>query len=208
MKIEVKNVSKVIKKDEILRDINYDFESGKVYGIHGINGSGKTMLLRVISGLVKPTAGSVECDGNVLGQDISFLPNLGLAFADIRLNQSVNAHINLQLLSQINSKLSDNEIEDVIARVGLDPQNKKKVKSYSLGMNQRLNLAQAIMERPDVIILDEPTNGLDADGVLLIREILEEEKKRGALIILTSHNKEDIEILADEKLKISKGQLV
>lgn len=208
MKIEVKNVSKVIKKDEILRDINYDFESGKVYGIHGINGSGKTMLLRVVSGLVKPTAGSVECDGNVLGQDISFLPNLGLAFADIRLNQSVNAHINLQLLSQINSKLSDNEIEDVIARVGLDPQNKKKVKSYSLGMNQRLNLAQAIMERPDVIILDEPTNGLDADGVLLIREILEEEKKRGALIILTSHNKEDIEILADEKLKISKGQLV
>ncbi len=207
MKIEIKNISKVIKKQEVLSNINYTFESGKIYGIHGINGSGKTMLLRVVSGLVKPTKGLVKCEDKVLGEDISFLPNLGLAFADVRLNPNINAQENLRLLTQINSSLSLEEIDEVIKRVGLDPNNKKKVKSYSLGMNQRLNIAQAIMEKPDVIILDEPTNGLDKYGVELIRDILQEEKNRGALIILTSHNADDIDILADEKIKINNGRI-
>lgn len=208
MEIKVKDVSKVLKKQEVLKDINFEFTSGKIYGIHGINGSGKTMLLRVISGLVKPSSGEVVIDGKILGQNMSFIPNLGLCFADVRLNQGVSGFDNLKALSSINSSLSDEEINAVIRRVGLDPNNKKKVKSYSLGMNQRINIAQAIMEKPDVIIMDEPTNGLDTDGVELVRNILEQEKERGALIILTSHNKEDIEILADEKIKISEGMIV
>ncbi len=208
MNIYVKNVSKVIKKREVLKDINCEFESGKIYGIHGINGSGKTMLLRSLSGLISVDGGEIVVDNKVLGKDISFPENLGLCFADVRLTQNINAFDNLKALSSINSDLSDEQINDAIRRVGLDPENKNKIKSYSLGMNQRLNIAQAIMEKPDMIIMDEPTNGLDVDGIQLVRDILEEEKLRGALIILTSHNKEDIEILADEKILIREGKII
>lgn len=207
MKIEVKNVSKKIKKNLVLNEINLVFESGKVYGIHGINGSGKTMLLRIVSGLVMPTSGEILVDGKKLSKDMSFIPNLGLCFADVKLPQNISGFDNLKSLNKINSKLTDDEIKETIRRVGLDPNNNKKTKSYSLGMNQRLNIAQAIMESPEVLIMDEPTNGLDVDGVELVRKILNEEKKRGALIILTSHNKDDIEILSDQKIKISEGTI-
>lgn len=207
MKIEIKNGTKILKKQVILDEINYEFESGKIYGIHGINGSGKTMLLRMISGLIKPTSGCVLIDGEELGKNFSFIPNLGLCFADVRLNQNLNAMDNLRALASINSNLSDNDLYNILKRVGLNPKNQNKLKSYSLGMNQRINIAQAIMETPDVIIMDEPTNGLDSTGVDLIRDILVAEKNRGALIIITSHNKEDISILSDQKIEIIEGKI-
>ncbi len=208
MNIQVKKVSKTIKKRKVLDDINYTFTKGKIYGIHGINGSGKTMLLRAISGLIGINSGEILVDNKILGKDISFPESMGVCFADVRLTQNINSFDNLKALSSINSSLSSEDINEVIKRVGLDPNNHQKIKTYSLGMNQRLNIAQAIMEKPNLIIMDEPTNGLDTDGVELVRKILEEEKNRGALIILTSHNKEDIEILADEKIKISEGKII
>lgn len=208
MNIEIKNVSKIIKKKKVLDNINYSFKSGKIYGIHGINGSGKTMLLRAISGLISTDEGEIIINDKLLGKELSFPESLGLCFVDVRLTQTVNAFDNLKALAAIKGKISDEEIIDVIKRVGLDENNKNKIKTYSLGMNQRLNIAQAIMEKPELIIMDEPTNGLDTDGVQLVRKILEAEKKRGALIILTSHNKDDINILADEKIKIAEGKII
>ncbi|GHU43448.1 putative ABC transporter ATP-binding protein YybJ [Clostridia bacterium] len=205
--IEIRNLCKTIKNAVILEDINLKLESGNVYGFVGKNGSGKTMLFRSLAGLVHPTSGEVVINGKILHKDIAFVENLGLIIENVGLYPEFTGFKNLKLLAKINNKINDEQIKATIARVGLDPEDKRTVKKYSLGMRQRIVLAQALMESPDVLLLDEPTNGLDEAGTELIRSILREEVKRGALIAIASHDKEDIAFLCDTKYKMTAGRL-
>lgn len=207
MRVKLNNVKKVLKKREVIKTTNLEFESGKIYGIHGINGSGKTVLLKLICGLSLPTSGEVVVDGAVLGQDIDFVNDLGVCFADVSMNSALTGFDNLKELAKINKKINDQQIEKVLTQVVLDPHNPIKVKEYSLGMKQRLNFAQAIMESPKLLICDEPTNGLDEDGVEMVRKSLNELRNNGSLILLTSHNKADIDLLSDYKLHIKEGYI-
>ena len=197
MVLTVQNISKTIKKRAILCDVSGEFESGKVYGFIGRNGSGKTMLFRAISGLIKPDRGEIILDGKRLHHDMDVLPSLGMIIENADMYPGLTGKKNLVYLAKIKGIATENDICNAITRVGLDPDDKRTYRKCSLGMKQRLKIAQAIMEKPDIIILDEPTNGLDEDGVKLLHNIVSEEKKRGALILLSSHNKEDIEQLAD-----------
>ncbi|SFR81671.1 ABC transporter ATP-binding protein [Anaeromicropila populeti] len=208
MELLVKNISKTIRNRKILINNSLSLEGGHVYGIVGRNGSGKTMLFRAISGLMKIDSGEISCDGKILHRDIPILPNTGIILENAGLYPEFTGMKNLKLLAQINSKIGDNEIAEAISRVGLDPYDKRIIKKYSLGMKQRIVLAQAIMEKPDILLLDEPTNALDNAGVELIRKIIREEKERGALILIASHNKEDIQLLADQVYFMNNGQIM
>ena len=196
--IDLENVSKKIKNSEVLKDISLHFESGNIYGFIGRNGSGKTMLFRTVSGLIRPTSGSVKYNGKVLGSQLDIIPRLGLVIENVGLYPEFTGLQNLKMLAKINSLVGESEIREAIMRVGLDPNDRRTVRKYSLGMRQRIVLAQAIMERPDVLILDEPTNALDEDGVEQIRELIRKEKERGALVLIASHNREDISCLCDK----------
>lgn len=207
MKITVSNVNKTIKGKEILKNINLQLESGKIYGFVGENGSGKTMLFRAISGLMRTTEGEISVDGKVLHKDIKVIPDLGIIIENAGLYPELTGFDNLKLLARLNNKINDDKIREAILRVGLDPNDKRIVSKYSLGMKQRIILAQAIMEEPKVLLLDEPTNALDENGVELIRNIIKEEQKKGALILIASHNKEDINVLADEVYRVKAGTL-
>lgn len=207
MKITVTNVNKTIKGKEILKNINLELESGKIYGFVGENGSGKTMLFRAISGLMRTTEGEISVDGKVLHKDIKVIPDLGIIIENAGLYPELTGFDNLKLLARLNNKINDDKIREAILRVGLDPNDKRIVSKYSLGMKQRIILAQAIMEEPKVLLLDEPTNALDENGVELIRNIIKEEQKKGALILIASHNKEDINVLADKVYRVKAGTL-
>lgn len=207
MELVAVQVSKKIRKKEILSDINLHLQSGNVYGFVGRNGSGKTMLFRALSGLMKVDSGEVRLDDKILRKDIDILPNLGIVLENAGLYPEFTGFDNLEMLAKINEKIGKGEIETAIQRVGLDPSDKRSYRKYSLGMKQRIVLAQAIMERPDIIMLDEPTNALDEFGVEEIRQVILEEKKRGALILVASHNKEDIRILADQVFYMEQGHL-
>ncbi len=206
--IELRHVTKVIKKNTVLDDISYSFENGRVYGLYGENGSGKTMLLRALSGLIVPTEGEILSDGKYLHKDISFPENTGIVIEHMELLPKFSAYDNLKLLAKIRKSADDEDIADALRRVGLDPESKKKVKKYSLGMKQRLNIAQAIFERQTTILLDEPTNALDAEGVELIYHVIEEEKHRGALIVIATHHKKDLEKVCDTVIRISQGRII
>lgn len=204
--VECINVSKTIKARCVLDNINYKFEYGRVYGLCGQNGSGKTMLLRMIAGLIIPDkGGKVIIDGKELHKDISFPPNVGIVIENMQLLPQYNAFDNLKLLSKINKRANDQDIESALSRVELD--SDLKVRKFSLGMKQRLNIAQAIFEKQNIILLDEPTNALDLDGVDLIHKIIREEKERGALVIIATHHKEDLETTCDVILRMSEGKL-
>lgn len=205
MEITLNNVSKNIKGNRILDNVNLTLTSGKIYGFVGENGSGKTMLFRAISGLMKLTSGEVVVDGRVLHKDIKVLPDVGLIIENAGLYPELTGIDNLRLLAKLNRKVGDNEIREAIIRVGLDPNDKRTFAKYSLGMKQRIIIAQAIMEHPRILLLDEPTNALDEKGINLIRKIIEEEKERGAIVLIASHNKTDIDILADEVYKVQYG---
>ncbi|MBQ3584391.1 MAG: ATP-binding cassette domain-containing protein [Lachnospiraceae bacterium] len=207
MILEARNVNKKLKRRVILEDINLSLESGNIYGFVGRNGSGKTMLFRALSGLMKIDSGIIQYDNKVLHKDMSILPDLGIVLENAGLYPEFSGFENLRMLAKVNKKISDKEIKEVIRKVGLDPDDKRPYRKYSLGMKQRIIIAQAIMEKPSIIMLDEPTNALDEDGVEDIRAIILGEKKRNALILLASHNKEDIKILADKVYYIQNGRI-
>lgn len=206
-KLVIKNVSKKLGGRQILSDINLTLETSRIYGFVGKNGSGKTMLFRAISGLMKVTEGEISLDGKVLHKDFSVLPSLGIIIENVGLYPEFSAMENLKLLARIKRIIGETEIRAAIERVGLDPDDKRPIRKYSLGMKQRLVLAQALMEKPEILILDEPTNALDEGGVDLLRRIIFEEKERGALILLASHSREDIELLCDEIYVIKSGRI-
>lgn len=203
--VEIKNYCKSIKSRPILNNISYNFEYGKIYGIYGHNGSGKTMLLRAIAGLLVPDSGSVVIDGKVLHKDMSFPPSIGIVIENMNLLPQYNAFDNLKILGKIKKTATDEDIKTALERVGL--KSDLKVKKFSLGMKQRLNIAQAVFEKQKIILLDEPTNALDNDGVQLIYKLLKEEKERGALVVITTHHKEDLEEVCDVVLEMTEGEL-
>lgn len=203
--VEIKNYCKSIKSRPILNNVSYNFEYGKIYGIYGHNGSGKTMLLRAIAGLLVPNSGSVVIDGKVLHKDMSFPPSIGIVIENMNLLPQYNAFDNLKILGKIKKTATDEDITTALERVGL--KSDLKVKKFSLGMKQRLNIAQAVFEKQKIILLDEPTNALDNDGVQLIYKLLKEEKERGALVVITTHHKEDLEEVCDVVLKMTEGEL-
>ena len=203
--VEIKNYCKSIKSRPILNNVSYNFEYGKIYGIYGHNGSGKTMLLRAIAGLLVPDSGSVVIDGKVLHKDMSFPPSIGIVIENMNLLPQYNAFDNLKILGKIKKTATEEDIKTALERVGL--KSDLKVKKFSLGMKQRLNIAQAVFEKQKIILLDEPTNALDNDGVQLIYKLLKEEKERGALVVITTHHKEDLEEVCDVVLKMTEGEL-
>lgn len=190
-----------------LKDIDLKIDKGKIYGIVGRNGSGKTVLLKCICGLMKPTSGKVLINGKEIGKDIENPEDLGMIIETPGFLYEYDAYNNLKFLAMIRKKIGKQKIIDTIRIVGLDPFSKKTVGKYSLGMRQRLGIAQAIMEDPELLVLDEPMNGLDNQGVDEIRLLLKEMNSNGKTIIIASHNKEDISILCDEIIQMDKGTI-
>ncbi|MCT8389885.1 ATP-binding cassette domain-containing protein [Leuconostoc holzapfelii] len=205
--INVANATKQIGNKTVLDKINLTLENGKIYGLRGRNGAGKTMLLRAIAGLIRLDSGKIVIDGKTLHKDIDFPRELGLLIENNNVLPDFTLRKNLQLLAKIKKVATDEMIDDAIRRVGLDPNDKRKVRQYSLGMKQRAAIAQAIFEKPTLILLDEPTNAIDYDGVQEMRALFEVEKQRGATIILASHNPEDLNILADQIINMADGSV-
>lgn len=203
--IIVKNVTKQFRSRCVLKDVQATFRNGEVSGIRGVNGSGKTMLLRLISGLILPSSGEIYYDQARLGKDFEFPHSLGFLIESPSFWDSYSSYQNLSLLASIKKKVSEREVAEAISRVGLHPFDKKRFKKYSLGMKQRLGIAAAIMEQPDVILLDEPTNALDSEGILRLKEIIIEEKNRGAIVIVTCHDHDFLDSISDVIYKIDDG---
>lgn len=207
MNLIVENVNKSIRGRVILSDVSLALHDGAVYGFTGRNGSGKTMLFRALSGLMHIDSGTISLDGKVLHKDFSVLPNLGIVLENMALFPNLTGMENLEYLAKIHKRVGKGEMERSLCRVGLDPKDKRPYRKYSLGMKQRIAIAQAVMECPDIIMLDEPTNGIDESGIAEIRELILEEKRRGALVLLASHNREDIQMLADVIYHIEAGKV-
>lgn len=205
--IDINNIDLTIGKTNILKNITVSFDEGKIHGLIGRNGSGKTMLMKCICGFIKPTGGEITVDGKRVGKDVDFPKNMGIIIDTPGFIPYYSGYKNLKLLAGLNNKISKQEIKKSMEQVGLDPDLKRHVKKYSLGMRQRLGLAQAIMENPKILILDEPFNGLDKDGVADMRKYLLELKERGKTILIASHSSEDIEILCDTVCEMDKGVL-
>ena len=208
MYIKITDVNKTIKKAPILRDINLEFTGGKVYGLRGKNGSGKTMLMRAICGLITPDSGIIDIDGKILGKDISFPESIGVLIENPSFIGNYTGFKNLKVLTSIQNRIGDEQIRKALEDIGLDPDDKRTYRKYSLGMKQKLGIAAAVMENPDIIILDEPINALDDVSVEKVHDILEEQKKRGAVIIIACHDKEELDQLSDEIIEISDGRII
>ena len=206
--IEIENVSKIIKGKTVLEEISFIFQKGLTYGLKGVNGSGKTMLMRIISGLIYPTSGKVRIQGKELGKDISFPEHMGLLLENPAFLDSYTGIENLELLASLNGSIEKSDIKDALMRVGLNPDDKRKYRKYSLGMKQRLGIAAAIMEKPEILILDEPLNALDTAGVELFTKIINEEKEKGTLIIISCHEEEKLKEYADVVLIIENGKII
>lgn len=205
--IEIKNVSLILQKNEILKDISVHFERGKIHGLIGRNGSGKTMLMKCICGFVKPNSGEILVDGKRIGKDCDFPKNAGIIIETPGFIPYYSGYKNLKLLADLRGKISRDDIRKTMEKVGLNPDLKRHVRKYSLGMRQRLGLAQAIMENPDLLVLDEPMNGLDKEGVADMRKYLLDLKSQGKTILIASHSAEDIGILCDTVCAMDKGRL-
>lgn len=208
MNIKISHVSKTIKNNPVIKDVSMELQSGAVYGFKGINGSGKTMLMRLISGLIRPSQGEISMNGKILGKDISFPNSIGVFLENPAFLDAYSGFNNLKLLASIKSVASDDDIRNTLLRVGLDPDSNKKYKKYSLGMKQRLGIAAAIMEKPEIVILDEPTNSLDEDGVDLVKHIVRNEKERNALVIVSCHDEEILKGMSDEVFLLEQGRLI
>ena len=205
--IKVENVYKSFGKTVVLQNINVLFEKGKIHGLIGRNGSGKTMLMKCICGFVPVSSGEIIINGKFLKNGKEIPDNIGVIIETPGFLPAYSAYRNLKFLADIKGKISKQQIYEAISKVGLDPKSKKHVGKYSLGMRQRLGLAQAIMENPDILILDEPMNGLDKDGVKDMQNYLLDLKAKGKTIIIASHSSEDISILCDEVYEMDKGML-
>lgn len=205
--VRVDRVTKKFGSEVVLKETTMAMSRGKVYGIVGNNGSGKTVLMKCICGFLPVTSGSICVGEKYIGRDTDFPESLGLIIETPGFLTEYTGKKNLEILADLNRKISAGEIRRVLQRVGLDPDLKKPVAKYSLGMRQRLGIAQAIMEDPDFLILDEPFNGLDKRGVADIRSILLDLKRRGKTILLASHNSGDINLLCDEVYEIDAGIL-
>ena len=198
--LHLKSIRKNYKHNVIFEDLSFEFSSGNIYGIVGYNGSGKTVLLKCLAGLESITEGEIELDGSILGIDFPFLPSVCVIIETPGFLEGYSGFDNLHQLALIKNEIGEKEIIQSMIDVGLDPSSSKKVKHYSLGMKQKLALAQAFMENPDILLLDEPMNGFDKQSVQKIREKLLHLKEKGKLIILASHIEQDIECLCDEVL--------
>lgn len=205
--IELEDVVKDIKGKRIIDHVSLHLESGKIVGLKGVNGSGKTMLMRLICGLITATSGRIIIDGKQLGKDITFPESVGILIENPAFLDSYSGFDNLKMLASIQGHIGEKEIREVLAQVGLDPMDKKKYRKYSLGMKQRLGIAAAVMEEPDIIILDEPTNALDSDGVAMLKEILHQHRERGALLLISCHDLATLQELSDEIYLMESGAL-
>lgn len=205
--IKVKNCSLTLRNNDILKNVSAEFEKGKIHGLIGRNGSGKTMLMKCICGFVKPTSGEITVNEKVVGRDCDFPDSVGIIIETPGFVPYYSGYKNLKLLADLTGKINGEQVKKAIKQVGIDPDMKRHVKKYSLGMRQRLGLAQAIMEDPEILILDEPMNGLDKDGVNDMRKYLLEFKQRGKTILIVSHSSEDIEVLCDTVSEMDKGIL-
>jgi ABC-2 type transport system ATP-binding protein len=205
--ITIKNLTKKFKESTVLDNISIEFEAGKVHGLIGRNGSGKTMLMKCICGIVPPTTGEIIVNEKRIGKDVDIPTNVGVIIETPGFIPNYSAYNNLKFLAVLNDKIGKDEIRNAIKSVGLNPDDKKHVGKFSLGMRQRLGLAQAIMENPDLLILDEPMNGLDKDGVADMRQYLLDLKAQGKTILIASHSAEDIDVLCDTVYEMDKGKL-
>ena len=206
--IQVNDIVLRFKKDILLDHVSYQCEQGKIHGIVGRNGSGKTLLMKCICGFIRPNEGHIYVRDKEIGKDIDFTPDTGIIIETPGFIPYYSGYRNLKVLAAINNRISRKDIENAMYQVGLDPTMKKRVATYSLGMRQRLGIAQAIMEDPSLIILDEPFNGLDKHGVEEMREYFLSLKKKGKTILLTSRNTEDIEYLCDTVVEMDHGKFI
>lgn len=205
MEITVQDAGKIIQKNVILQNVNLQWHGGMVYGLQGPNGSGKTMLMRLIAGLIRPTSGSVWVDGKKLGADMDFPGSMGMLLENPAFLPGYTGYKNLELLASIKGLTCPEQIRKTILDVGLAPDDKRKYRKYSLGMKQRLGVAAAIMETPDLILLDEPTNALDTDGVEDICALIRRERNRGALVVVACHDWETLKKISDEIYMVAGG---
>ena len=205
MKIEIKKVSKKFKDIKVLKNVSMTLESGHIYGFTGHNGSGKTVLLKLICAFLEPTTGEILFDGKNVIKENSFPPSTRALIEKPNFLSDLTGYENLELLARIQNIIGEKEIEDTLKKVGLEEDQDKLYYKYSLGMKQKLGIAQVLMEDPEILILDEPFNGLDENSIKNIRKILLKEKEKGKLIILATHDKEDIKVLCDEIYKFNDG---
>lgn len=207
MYIRIENLTKKIRGTTVLDNISIELQGGNIYGFSGPNGSGKTMLMRAVSGLIVSNSGTVDIDGKIIGKDISFPDSIGLLIEYPAFINGYTGFRNLKMIADIKKRAGDEQIREAMERVGLNPDDKRTFRKYSLGMKQKLGIACAIMEKPDIIILDEPVNALDEAGVARVHEILEESRARGAIIIIACHDKEQLNMLCDEIFRIENGRI-
>lgn len=207
MKLEIKDYTKVIRGNTVLDRVSLTLTGGKIYGLKGINGSGKTMLMRAVCGLILPTHGSVIIDGKTLGKELSFPESAGVLIENPSFLPNLTGIRNLKILADLQGGVTEEQIRGVLTTVGLDPDDRRKFRKYSLGMKQKLGIAAAILGDPELIILDEPLNALDTDGVEMVHTVLAQAKARGALIILACHDAEELNALSDEIITIERGKI-
>lgn len=205
MKIIISHGSKTIRGARVLRDVDMTLESGAVYGFQGKNGSGKTMLMRAVCGLVRLTEGEIRIDGVTIGKEQDFPSGLGMLLEAPSFLPDRTGYENLRLLAAIRGQAGPEEIAKALEQVGLDPKDRRKVKKYSLGMRQRLGIACAIMESPRLLVLDEPFNGLDEEGCRLARDVIVRSRRSGCLILLACHDREELEALSDRIYRVEDG---
>lgn len=207
MEINVCGLCKNIKGTEILSDVNITLNSGKVYGLRGKNGSGKTMFMRALCGLILPTKGKIEIDGKILGRDMDFPESVGVLIESPSFLKGYTGLDNLKMLASIRSNVDEKSIRTSMEMVGLNPDDSRTYRKYSLGMKQRLGIACAIMESPELILLDEPINALDQSGVQEIRDVLMMLKQEGKLIVVACHDNEELEYLSDIIFHVEDGRV-
>lgn len=205
--VEINKLSKSFGKEKVLREISHSFETGRIHGIIGFNGSGKTVLFKCICGFLKPDSGSVKVHGQRIGKEIDFPKSLGMIIENPGFLPHLSGYANLKRLADLQRLIGKAEVMEAIARVGLDPLSKKKVGQYSLGMRERLGIAQAIMENPELLILDEPFNGLDKRGIAEVCRLFEELREQGKTILLAAHNMPVFEGLCDTVCEMDAGVL-